>query len=77
MTPQQPGTGPSRWSDLRRPPLNAAALRRALVVPGSLWTSLDVVDVTGSTNSDLGARARSGAPEGAVLVAEEQSAGRG
>ncbi|MEU4092697.1 biotin--[acetyl-CoA-carboxylase] ligase [Streptomyces sp. NPDC026673] len=67
----------NRWSDLDRPPLNAAALRRAIVTPDSLWNDLDVIDSTGSTNSDLGARAREGAPEGAVLVAEEQSAGRG
>ena len=68
---------PSRWSDLDRPPLNATALRRAVVTPEALWTSLDVVEATGSTNSDLSARAAEGAPEGAVLVAEEQTAGRG
>lgn len=67
----------SRWSDLERPPLNAAALRRAVVLPQTLWTSLDVVEATGSTNVDLAARAERGAPEGAVLVAEEQTAGRG
>ncbi|BBA99725.1 putative biotin apo-protein ligase [Actinacidiphila reveromycinica] len=67
----------SRWSDLERPPLNAVALRRAVVVPEAVWTSLDVVQATGSTNSDLSARAASGAPEGAVLVAEEQTTGRG
>ncbi|SHK66696.1 biotin--[acetyl-CoA-carboxylase] ligase [Actinacidiphila paucisporea] len=67
----------SRWSDLARPPLNAAALRRAVVTPDSLWTALDVVEATGSTNSDLTARAAEGAAEGAVLVAEEQTAGRG
>ncbi|MFE0380019.1 biotin--[acetyl-CoA-carboxylase] ligase [Streptomyces inhibens] len=80
MTPQPPEnrdkeTG--RWSDLGRPPLNATALRRALVRPGALWTSLDVVPATGSTNTDLAARAAGGEAEGAVLVAEEQSAGRG
>ncbi|MET9424431.1 biotin--[acetyl-CoA-carboxylase] ligase [Streptomyces sp. NPDC006540] len=74
MTP--PNAPESRWSDLERPPLNASALRRAVVVPGGLWTSLDVVASTGSTNSDLAARALS-LPEGAVLVAEEQTAGRG
>jgi BirA family biotin operon repressor/biotin-[acetyl-CoA-carboxylase] ligase len=74
-TPAGPGGG--RWSDLDRPPLNATALRRALVRPGSLWTSLDVVPSTGSTNSDLAARAAEGLPEGAVLVAEAQSEGRG
>ncbi|MFJ9428978.1 biotin--[acetyl-CoA-carboxylase] ligase [Streptomyces sp. NPDC101490] len=72
-TPQ--GSG-GRWSDLDRPPLNAPALRRALVRPDGLWTSLDVVTATGSTNSDLAARAGE-LPEGAVLVAEEQTSGRG
>ncbi|MFF9592444.1 biotin--[acetyl-CoA-carboxylase] ligase [Streptomyces sp. NPDC014646] len=67
----------SRWSDLDRPPLNVPALRRGLLRPGGLWTSLDVVETTGSTNSDLAARAASGLAEGTVLVAEEQTAGRG
>ncbi|MFV2120547.1 biotin--[acetyl-CoA-carboxylase] ligase [Streptomyces sp. Act-28] len=71
------GTSPAnRWSDLERPPLSAPALRRALLRPGSLWTSLDLVPTTGSTNTDLASRA-AGLPEGAVLVAEEQTAGRG
>ncbi|MEU6165785.1 biotin--[acetyl-CoA-carboxylase] ligase [Streptomyces tanashiensis] len=74
MTSSQ-GSG-GRWSDLDRPPLNAPALRRALVLPDGLWTSLDVVTATGSTNSDLAARADE-LPEGAVLVAEEQTSGRG
>ncbi|AYV29524.1 biotin--[acetyl-CoA-carboxylase] ligase [Streptomyces sp. CJ_13] len=64
------------WSSLDRPPLNAAALRRALVTDGGLWTSVEVVPSTGSTNSDLAARAGD-LPEGVVLVAEEQTAGRG
>ncbi|MFC4032768.1 biotin--[acetyl-CoA-carboxylase] ligase [Streptomyces polygonati] len=67
----------NRWSDLERPPLNASALRRAVVVPDGLWTDLDVVEATGSTNTDLVVRAEHGAPEGAVLIAEEQTAGRG
>ncbi|MFF8288155.1 biotin--[acetyl-CoA-carboxylase] ligase [Streptomyces sp. NPDC016309] len=72
-----PSHGPSSpWSDLERPPLNAPSLRRALLRPGGLWTSLDIVRATGSTNSDLATRA-AGLPEGAVLVAEEQTAGRG
>ncbi|WP_018889192.1 biotin--[acetyl-CoA-carboxylase] ligase [Streptomyces tirandamycinicus] len=72
-----PGDTPGgRWSDLDRPPLNAAGLRRALVRPGGLWTSLDVVERVGSTNSDLVARAAE-LGEGAVLVAEEQTSGRG
>ncbi|MFB6837348.1 biotin--[acetyl-CoA-carboxylase] ligase [Streptomyces sp. NPDC056361] len=74
MTSSQGSGGP--WSDLDRPPLNAPALRRALVTPDGPWTSLDVVTTTGSTNSDLAARADE-LPEGAVLVAEEQTSGRG
>ncbi|KOX23125.1 MULTISPECIES: biotin--[acetyl-CoA-carboxylase] ligase [unclassified Streptomyces] len=74
MTSSQ-GSG-GRWSDLDRPPLNETALRRALVLPDGLWTSLDVVPTTGSTNTDLAARAGE-LPEGAVLVAEEQTSGRG
>jgi BirA family biotin operon repressor/biotin-[acetyl-CoA-carboxylase] ligase len=48
-------------------------------VPGGLWTAIDVLASTGSTNADLLARATSApdAPEGQVLVAEEQTAGRG
>lgn len=45
---------------------------------GGLWTALDVVASTGSTNADLLARAADPAvPEGQVLVADEQTAGRG
>jgi BirA family biotin operon repressor/biotin-[acetyl-CoA-carboxylase] ligase len=54
-----------------------AGLRRAVLRPGGLWHAVDVEDRTGSTNADLLARALAGAPEGVVLVAEEQSAGRG
>ena len=67
----------SPWSDLDRPPLRAGALERALVRPGGLWTSVRVVAATGSTNSDLVAEAAAGAAGGAVLIAEEQTAGRG
>lgn len=56
--------------------MGAAALERALVTDGGLWTSVEVVASTGSTNTDLAARAAR-LPEGAVLVAEEQTAGRG
>src|ERR1700761_7434674 len=46
---------------------------------GGFWTAIDVVASTGSTNADLLARAVAApdAPEGQVLVAEEQTAGRG
>ncbi|MDT0466994.1 biotin--[acetyl-CoA-carboxylase] ligase [Streptomyces sp. DSM 41699] len=70
--------GGGRWSDLERPPLNAVALRRALVREGGLWSGVEVVQRTGSTNTDLVALTTAGrAVEGAVLVAEEQNAGRG
>ncbi|MCF6522082.1 biotin--[acetyl-CoA-carboxylase] ligase [Streptomyces sp. JJ36] len=78
MTPNPPEGPESRWSDLERPPLNAASLRRALVRDETLWTSLDVLESVGSTNTELADRARVGtARPGAVLVAEEQTAGRG
>jgi BirA family biotin operon repressor/biotin-[acetyl-CoA-carboxylase] ligase len=67
----------SPYADLGRPPLREAALRRALLVPDGLWTGLRVVAETGSTNADLADAARAGAPEGTVLVAERQTAGRG
>jgi len=64
-----------------RPPWRADKLRVALAGdaagparPTGLWTSVRVVASTGSTNADLLAR---GGPEGQVLVAEEQTAGRG
>jgi BirA family biotin operon repressor/biotin-[acetyl-CoA-carboxylase] ligase len=59
------------------PPLDAARLSAEVVRPGGLWRSVEVVPVTGSTNADLLARAVAGQPEGAVLAAEEQNAGRG
>ncbi|MGW4819809.1 biotin--[acetyl-CoA-carboxylase] ligase [Streptomyces sp. NPDC004227] len=85
MTPRDAADGnpdntphDSRWSDLDRPPLNAGALRRGLVRADGLWSEVDVVQSTGSTNTDLVARAVAGkAAEGAVLVAEEQTSARG
>jgi BirA family biotin operon repressor/biotin-[acetyl-CoA-carboxylase] ligase len=60
-----------------RAALDAALLRRAVVRPGGLWRAVEVLASTGSTNADLLARAAAGAPEGVVLAAEEQTAGRG
>jgi BirA family biotin operon repressor/biotin-[acetyl-CoA-carboxylase] ligase len=60
-----------------RSPLDQTALRTALLAWSQLYTSLAVVRSTGSTNADLLAAARAGAPGGTVLVAEEQTAGRG
>jgi BirA family biotin operon repressor/biotin-[acetyl-CoA-carboxylase] ligase len=67
----------SPYTDLTRPPLNAARLSRALVVPGGLWTRLDLRTETGSTNADAMAAGQAGEPEGLVVVAERQTAGRG
>jgi BirA family transcriptional regulator, biotin operon repressor / biotin---[acetyl-CoA-carboxylase] ligase len=60
-----------------RAALDAAVLRRAVIRPGGLWRAVEVLASTGSTNAGLLARAAAGAPEGAVLAAEEQTAGRG
>lgn len=62
---------------LDRAPLDAAVLRARLIYPDRLWREITVVETTGSTNADLAARAAGGAPEGTVLAAEEQRAGRG
>jgi BirA family transcriptional regulator, biotin operon repressor / biotin---[acetyl-CoA-carboxylase] ligase len=58
-------------------PIDRAGLLRELIRPDGVWTDLQVVDETGSTNADLVTRARSGAPSGSVLIANYQSAGRG
>ena len=53
-------------------------VRHDLVGPGRPLTRLDVVQTTGSTNADLLARHSAGEDiDGAVLIAEHQSAGRG
>jgi BirA family transcriptional regulator, biotin operon repressor / biotin---[acetyl-CoA-carboxylase] ligase len=67
----------NRFADLERPPLNERSLRHALVAPGSLWSAIDVVESTGSTNADLRDLARTTDGSGHVLIAEEQVAGRG
>ncbi|WP_229075694.1 biotin--[acetyl-CoA-carboxylase] ligase [Actinoplanes sp. DH11] len=67
----------SSYADLGRPPLSARALNRALVVPGGFWSRIDVRAETGSTNADAADAARGAEPEGLVVVAESQSAGRG
>lgn len=76
-----PESPSSRWSDLDRPALDAAALSAALTRDTALWRSLEVVEEVGSTNAELVGRAGDpedgGAPEGAVLVAEYQATGRG
>ncbi|MFY1619338.1 biotin--[acetyl-CoA-carboxylase] ligase [Micromonospora sp. WMMD736] len=67
----------SPYTDLDRPPLSAARLRRALVAPNGPWTRLELYAETGSTNADVSEAAAAGEPEGLVVVAERQTAGRG
>lgn len=64
----------SSYARVERPPLSEQALRAALVRPGGVWSAVRVLERTGSTNEDLLAAA---APGGTVLVAEEQTSGRG
>ncbi|HEX6525022.1 MAG TPA: biotin--[acetyl-CoA-carboxylase] ligase [Streptosporangiaceae bacterium] len=63
-------------------PDQAASIERKALDVGAvpmegMWREIELVQRTASTNADLLARARRGAPEGLVLVAEEQTAGRG
>ncbi|HRA76913.1 MAG TPA: biotin--[acetyl-CoA-carboxylase] ligase [Propionicimonas sp.] len=55
--------------------VDAGALAQRL--SGGLWSRIETVATTGSTNADLAAAARAGAPSGSVLVAEHQGRGRG
>jgi len=71
-----PGDG-GRSPVLNAAVLDAARLNGALAPWPDLWREVRVVDETGSTNADLLAEAQAGAREGLVLVAEEQTAGRG
>jgi BirA family biotin operon repressor/biotin-[acetyl-CoA-carboxylase] ligase len=56
--------------------LSAARLARAFD-GRSLWRDVRIVAATASTNADVAALARAGEPEGTVVVAERQTAGRG
>jgi BirA family biotin operon repressor/biotin-[acetyl-CoA-carboxylase] ligase len=67
----------SPYRDLERPPLSHRSLERALLAPGGLWRRLDIRAETGSTNADVTEAARAGEPEGLIVVAERQVAGRG
>jgi BirA family biotin operon repressor/biotin-[acetyl-CoA-carboxylase] ligase len=61
--------------DTKRPGLDLDELRRGI---DALWTRVDIVDETGSTNADLITRAGAGEDiAGAVLLAEYQNSGRG
>jgi BirA family biotin operon repressor/biotin-[acetyl-CoA-carboxylase] ligase len=66
----------SRWTDLSRPPLSAARLNRVLT-GGAVWREIRVVPLSTSTNAEVCVAARAGAEEGLVIIAEEQTEGRG
>ena len=65
------------YDDLARPPLDAMALSTALDRGGSLWGDIEILQQSPSTNAVVVERARGGAGEGLVVVAEHQTAGRG
>ncbi len=70
----------SRYSNLERPGLDAAALSGALCAPAGPYSRVELVQETGSTNDDLAeAAAQQPAqwPDLSVLTAEVQRAGRG
>lgn len=58
-------------------PLSAARVQAAAGGPAGMWTDIRVVAETGSTNEDVLKLAGDGAPEGLVIAAESQTAGRG
>ncbi|MCC3302985.1 biotin--[acetyl-CoA-carboxylase] ligase [Arthrobacter sp. zg-Y895] len=68
------------YSSMERPALDPGRLRAALVAPNGPFAALEVVEETGSTNTDLADAARLRPWEVAdltVLTAELQTAGRG
>ena len=70
----------SRYSNLERPGLDEAGLRETLCSPRGPYGRLDLVDATGSTNTDIAKHAVEEPgqwPDLSVLTAEEQTAGRG
>jgi BirA family biotin operon repressor/biotin-[acetyl-CoA-carboxylase] ligase len=67
----------SAYNDLDRPPLDERSVQRALMVPGGFVSALRVLPSAQSTNTALADAARDGAPHASVLVAEEQTAGKG
>ncbi|MBA2532568.1 MAG: biotin--[acetyl-CoA-carboxylase] ligase [Nocardioidaceae bacterium] len=60
---------------MERAALDRERLRRELVP--ARWTRIEVVERTHSTNADVADAARRGEPEGLVVAAEHQVAGRG
>ena len=59
----------------QRPPLGSLA--PLVETPWAPWPVPEVIETTASTMLDVERRAAGGAPEGTVVIAEEQTAGRG
>lgn len=68
---------PGKFTYVTENKLDVLALREQLVAPNGPYAALDVVDTTGSTNADLLSAASDGAADRTVLIAEQQTAGRG
>lgn len=64
-------------SSAQAAPLSQARLGARLADQGGIWSDVRVIAETGSTNEDVLALASAGAPEGLVIAAEAQTAGRG
>jgi BirA family biotin operon repressor/biotin-[acetyl-CoA-carboxylase] ligase len=67
----------SAYNDLDRPPLDERTLQRALMTPEGFVSAIRVLPSVESTNTAMLAAAQDGAPHASVLVAEEQTAGKG
>lgn len=63
--------------EVARSALDLALIERGLVDREVPWPPPVLRASTGSTNDDVADLARSGAPEGTCVVADEQTAGRG
>ena len=87
MAPASPDALPAAPLDAARLRAALRALRRTLpgdataaggpATPATIWTDIRVVAETGSTNEDVLKLAAGGAPEGLVIAAEAQTAGKG
>jgi BirA family transcriptional regulator, biotin operon repressor / biotin---[acetyl-CoA-carboxylase] ligase len=68
---------PGKFSNVTENKLDVLVLREQLAAPNGPYSAIDVVASTGSTNADLLAAAAGNARDRTVLVAGEQTAGRG